>query len=253
MKYSFIITMLLALILNSSCNNNQPGETENKVTTAKTETIVNNDLANEGLKGKVKKTTITMYMNVTVNKDSTVSMGENNGSVTNMYGENGFLTGSEIPESNGNKYITKYVKTENGDIDAQTYNNDATIMMHMLIKRDGANTILHETYEPGEVLVSKQIITLNNKYRKEKTETINYAPDGSVRTTDIAHIEYDEYGNKSKSENIITINNKPNSVVTKFITQEKDKYNNPTKVLSFTTSPMGEMAMYITTEYEYYE
>ena len=257
-KLSFVISILALIIICASCANN---ESTKKQEVADSNEIVNNTLAHENLKGKVK--TVTHIYETGMEEDGTIIPKDAQPTLitTCFYNEEGFINKQEaFAMENGEKKlasVTEYSYKDNKLDKAVSKNTDGNIFSTTTVAY--ADNKLIETQIDGKgTLSSKNITTFSSTFKKDTLENVffkrNMEPDYSI-------VRVFTYGNDGLPEKETMIPKKDGQYMgaeyfsfTTYNVISKDHQGNPTKyTISINMADGTSYSTINTRTYEYYQ
>ena len=258
-KLSFVISTLALIIICTSCANNETANKSAEVTEGNA--IVNNTLAHENLKGKVK--TVTHIYETGMEEDGKIIPKEPQPTLitTCFYNEEGFLNKQEAyTMENGEKKlasVTEYSYKDDKLDKAVSKNTDGNIFSTTTTAY--ADNKLIETQIDGKgTLSSKNITTFSSTFKKDTLENVffkrNMEPDYSI-------VRVFTYGNDGLPEKETMIPKKDGQYMGveyySFVTYNvisKDHQGNPTKyTISINMADGTSYSTINTRTYEYYK
>lgn len=254
MKRIILAITCLAII---SCNSNteRGGAAENTSSQQREEKPVNNSLANEGIKEKVKSHSIYTYPETNGRVDST-----NFTTITTYYNKEGFATRSENFEvTDGHKQLISWQEFvyKKGLLESIIEKgNSQKIVKTTNVVITGNKQIL-TSKDPNSQIAEKYIYILNSSFAIDTMERIIFNKKGDVEMSGICKYEYSSDGTRQR---IILIPKRDGIVAGmeyysfyNFEILEKDNVGNLLRYTSTLDFADGDKRIeHISCSYEYY-
>lgn len=252
MKKTFLLGVLIPQLLFTACGDGKPQqESTEKIETA--EKLVNNDLNNQGLKGRVKSFTSSITMS-RMNTDGVV-LEETKNTLTSLFDEDGFEIKQVSYNADGTVSRTTIItKLQDGKSQHDIYDGKEELVSKKIISRNDTEITEQSIEGTKQHMKSQAVSKLNKDFLIESVERVNYNMLGNPGGKRKFVNTYDSDRNMIGTKMIMTKSNGSENVSDMhIIVQEKDKHSNPTKTISSAAQGNEKIKIVSERQYEYYE